>query len=165
MKVTSQEANKLLAKLNEDLNLLKSKENENCRFVAANSENKEDLRPDYNFMEMQNNQTILEGRIREIKHAINIFNSTTEVGDTGLTIDNVLVFLPQLTNKKCKLQNMISRKPFKRIATNGNIIDYEYLNYDLDEAKKEYDAVANLLSNLQNELTKTNVTVQFDIPD
>lgn len=163
MKATSQEANKILNKLQEDIRTLKAEENNNFKFVAATIENEEYLRPEYDFKKTQNKIALLEEKVRKLKHAINVFNCTYEVD--GYTIDQILIFLPQLNQTKMKLFGMLSQPPKRRKSVNGNIIDYEYLNYNIEDAKKEYEAVDGLLTRLQNKLNLVNSTVEFDIPD
>lgn len=167
MKITSQEANKLLSKIQEDIQSWKEEEQRNCKFTAATIENKEDVRPRYNFHETQNEICLLEEKVRRIKHAINVFNCNTEIeiGNQKMTIDQVLVFLPQLNRSKNRLWIMLQNSEFRRKQPNAGIIDYEYLNYDLKDVREEYEAINKLITDIQNELNKVNVTVEFDIPD
>ena len=165
--VTSQEANKLLKKLDEEIQSWKILQENNKTFTAATIENKEELRPEFNFFEVQNQIAILEEKVRTIKHAINIFNCTTEIKALGvcMTIDQALVFLPQLTNKKYILGQMKDVPEQRRKTVNGNIIDYTYRNYSLEDVNSEYDAACDLLTAVQNELNLVNATVKFEIPD
>ena len=167
MVVTSQEANKILKKLNEDIGFEKNQERRNMEFTAATIEDKEALRPQYNFMETQNRIALLEEKIRKIKHAINIFNCYTklEIPGLDLTIDQALVFLPQLTAKKRKLYAMRDVPDHERQSVNHGIIDYNYRNYKKEEAVAEYEAVDAILTAVQNELNRINTTVTFEIPD
>ena len=60
---------------------------------------------------------------------------------------------------------MLQNSEFRRKQPNAGIIDYEYLNYDLKDVREEYEAINKLITDIQNELNKVNVTVEFDIPD
>lgn len=162
MMVTSAEANKIINKLNSEIQLAKIKENSNIVFRAAVGENPEALKPDYDFAETQKFIDEKEKDVCRIKHLLNIFNATTKVTDE-LTIDQVLIRLPQLNNKKAKLTSMITKQPKRRVSITGNVIDYEYISYNLNEARKAYDDVVGEINHLQTELDTINNTVQFEI--
>ena len=91
MKYTSAEAAKLLRKLNETHAAFKSREEQNTVFVAAIEEILEDARPAYNYEQTQETLAALEQKIRKVKHAINVFNATTQIPGFDLTIDEVVV--------------------------------------------------------------------------
>lgn len=168
MNYTSAEANKLLKALQEELHTLCDTEDLSKEFLAAVNENAEELRPVYDFKKTQASIDALEKKIRTVKHAINVFNTTTKIEALqGATIDQVLVLLPQLSLRKDKLANMLRKLPKVREnnfgRTAGNIIDYRYINYDLQEVKKEYEKVSSLLDLAQTELDKVNGTVTMEI--
>lgn len=50
---------------------------------------------------MHDAQADVKLKIRKVKHAINVFNTVTNVPDFDMIIDEMLVFFPQLT-KKCE---------------------------------------------------------------
>lgn len=77
MRVTSSQAAKLLRQLNDELRALQLKEANSSSFVAAIQEDVESVRPEYNFKEMRDAQAEVECKIRKVKHAINVFNTTT----------------------------------------------------------------------------------------
>lgn len=162
MMVTSAEANKIINKLNSEIQLAKIKENNNTVFRAAVGENPDTLRPDYDFAETQKFIDEKEKDVCRIKHLLNVFNTITKVTDE-LTIDQVLIRLPQLNNKKAKLTSMITKQPKRRVSITGNVIDYEYISYNLDEARKAYDDVIGEINHLQTELDTINNTIQFEI--
>ena len=95
----------------------------------------ESVRPAYDYAKTQARLEELEGTIRRLKHAINRFNTTQVVDGFGITIDEMLVYIPQLTKRKSKLLEMKSRLPKERVeeqyGRQSNIIDYTYTNYDL----------------------------------
>ena len=166
MKLTSAEAAKVLRKMNDDLNDLWSRESMSQSFVAAVSENVEDVRPEYDFAKTRAEEAVLSEKIRKLKHAINVFNSTTVIPDWNITIDEMLILIPQLTRKKNTLQGMKSRLPKERVAagmrTASNIIDYCYANYDIKKAEADYDVTADMLGRAQTALDLVNSTVTFD---
>lgn len=167
--VTSAQANKLLNKLNDNIASLYQKEQQSCRFNAATGENIEDARPEYSFEETRAEIAQLEAKARKIKHAINVFNTKTVVPNTGvgdMTIDEVLVFIPQLTKNKRRLADMKSKLPKERVQSSirtGSLIEYTYTNYDVHKASEVYDATSETLAAVQNALDTVNNTVTFDI--
>lgn len=165
MTVTSAQANKLLGRLKEQLTAVMSKEKQSCVFNAAMGEDVETVRPAYNYTKTQEVIDELNAKIRKVKHAINVFNSTTVIPEFNITIDEALVLIPQLSKKCAKLSEMKARLPKSRV--NGfrgvNIIDYEITNYDISAVEKDYDAVAEELSKLQTALDLVNSTVVFEL--
>lgn len=167
MKYTSSEAAKLLRKLNEEHTLLKEKEDATFTFHAAMGEDPEELRPEYNFLQTQRELDRLEENIRRLRHAINLFNLSTEV--EGMTIDQVLVYLPQLQERKRKLGKMLGRLPRQRADVfhsyrgGTSIIDYVYANYNSDEVKAEYDLVSEAISRLQMGLDLANASGTLEV--
>lgn len=111
----------------------------------------------------------LEKRVRKIKHAINTFNTTQLVPEFGITIDEMLVLIPQLSAKNKKLAKMAGRLQKQRAAEGQymelNFIDYTYANYDVKAVKDDFKKVASELSKVQLALDFVNTTVSFDIPD
>ena len=165
--LTSTEANKLLKKIVEEKNIIVSQEEQTCKFNAAINEDVDSVRPEYNYDEIRLEIIKYDYKIRAIKHAINVFNTTTTVGDTGMTIDEILVYIPQLTEKKNRLYLMQRRLPKQRTSVfgmgNNSVIDYTYANYDVDIAKRDYMAVSDELREIQTALDLVNSTITFEI--
>ena len=153
MKYTSAQANKLLKKLNDEYSALLHKEQRSRDFRAAMGEDIESVRPAYDYAKTQARLEELEGTIRRLKHAINCFNTTQVVDGFGITIDEMLVYIPQLTKRKSKLLEMKSRLPKERVeeqyGQQSNIIDYTYTNYDLAVVEADYEKTADELSRAQ----------------
>ena len=153
MKYTSAQANKLLKKLNDEYSALLDKEQRSRDFRAAMGEDIESVRPAYDYAKTQARLEELEGAIRRLKHAINRFNTTQVVDGFGITIDEMLVYIPQLTKRKSKLLEMKSRLPKERVeeqyGRQSNIIDYTYTNYDLAAVEADYEKTSDELSRAQ----------------
>ncbi len=165
MKCTSQEAGKLLRKLQSDLSSVNVREQNGREFLAAVGEDLESVRPDYNFEETQKTIDEIEGKIRKLKHALNVFNSTTVVKEFNMTIDEMLVYIPQLTLRKDKLERMKDKLPKVREQTrvNSSILDYRYLNYDVQKVADEYEKVCDTLAKAQNALDAVNLTMSLEV--
>lgn len=166
MLYTSAEANKLLKQLREEEDALLKIESESKDFIAATVENIEDVRPDYDLSQTMADIEDIRKKIMKVKHAINVFNSTTEVLP-GYTIDMVLMLLPMLGERVETYKRMRQTAPKKRARTMGSgtsaIIDYKYANYDIRDADKAYDKYSLMLDDFQLALDKVNTTVQFEI--
>lgn len=166
MKVTSAQANKLLRQLSDELNTLETREQNTRSFVAATSEDIESVRPEYDYSDTQEKIITLETKIRALKHAINTFNTTTVIPDFDMTIDMMLVYLPQLTRRKSKLDRMKNMLPKERESHSSRgtqLIEYRYANFDIEQVKADYAVVSNLLSRAQTALDYANNTVEFDL--
>ena len=167
MKMTSAQAAKLLRQLNDELRTLQLREGNTCSFVAALEEDIESVRPAYDFSEMSAAQAEVECKIRKVKHAINVFNTTTIIPDFNITIDEMLIYLPQLNAECATLSKMRDAMPKVRVSSGysggGNIIDYKYANYDIEEVGRYYTDVSETLAKAQIALDLVNSTVEFEI--
>ena len=164
---TSHEAAKLLKKLNEDYSAMLRKEEKSSVFRAAMGEDPETVRPAYDYAATRDELDLLEEKIRRLKHAINVFNTTHTVPGYDMTVDEMLVRLPLLSGKKQKLAEMISKLPKERAepeyGRTTNIIDYNYINYDLDAVKADYEKVCAELADSQLALDNVNARETFDV--
>lgn len=124
MKLSSAEGAKLLKKLKSEYDALKSKESISSTFLASVGENPESVRPKYDYKESKAELDSLALKIRKLKHAINLFNTTTVIPGYDITIDEMLVFLPQLSAKsKSYLKwRQDYRKPVKSKNTAEQVI-------------------------------------------
>ncbi len=167
MKYTSAEANKVLKKLNSDYRTIVGLEHAGMSFLAATGEDPDKVRPAYDYEETRTKLAELTDKIKTVKHAINVFNATTEVPGTGMTVDELLVVMPMLSERIRVLDGMRSTLPMIRERTYGSgtsaTIDYRYTNYDIAKAEADYAEAADRLAVLQNALDLLNNTEKFDI--
>lgn len=163
--ITSAMAAKYLRKLNEEHDALLQKERKSDTFTASVQEKIEDVCPEYNYAAVQLQLRELEDKIRKIKHAINQFNLTQIVPKFNMTIDQMLVYIPQLTARKNKLNRMRSRLPKERVQGGmsriSGIVEYEYSNYDIKQAETDYATVSDELARAQNALDAINSSATF----
>ena len=166
MKYTCAEAAKVLRKLNEDLKVLRAKEVKGYRFTAAVDEDLESARPVYDYIQTQDEQLQIEAKIRKVKHAINRFNLETTIPEFEMTVDEMLVYIPQLSERKRKLTQMASFLPKERVS-NGyqstKIIEYTYTNYDLQQAADDLAKVSDELAKAQTALDVINNQGQLEL--
>lgn len=169
--VTSAEASKMLKRIMEEKSMLLAAEKQGRYYNAALGEDEESVRPEYDYEATQKAIAACERKIVAIRHALNAFNLKQTVGDTGMTIDQVLAYMPMLTERKAKLYDMQDRLPKQRATISGvvrtMVIDYVHANYDINKAKADYREAADELRALQTALDAVNSTVTFDmeIPD
>lgn len=168
MEYTSAEAAKLLRKLNEEKSQLETMERQSSVFNAALGEDVESVRPEYDYASVQKELIALDEKIRSVKHTINAFNVTQIVPGFEMTIDQMLIFIPQLTARKQKLQQMSLHLPKVRdsvtaFGRSSSVIDYSYANYDLSEVKKDLQEVSELLAKAQTALDVVNNTEKMEI--
>ena len=88
--------------------------------------------------------------------------------ERGITIDEALILLAQLSGRKDRLNSLASRQPQERLgnryfgSSNGPI-EYRYANYDVAQAEADYRAVADEIAALQLELDLVNQTEVFSV--
>lgn len=169
-KMTSAVANKMLRKLNEDKDFWCQKEREGSVYVAAADE--EPVIPNYDYGTVANNIAIIDAKIVKIKHAINVSNVTNRItiGGTEMTVDEILVRMAQLNRRKLVLDMMRKHEEKTRInsgmyAARKTAPEYEYINYNLDVVKAEYERVDAEISAMQIALDKFNQTFEFEVED
>ncbi len=168
MKYTSSEANKLLRRLNEERAAVLAKEQKSSTFRAALGEDSESVRPKYDYTAVQNTIEKLDQKIRIVKHAINQFNLTQTVPGFPMTVDQMLVYIPQLTEKKKKLTIMKGRLPKQRETEDrfgraSSVIDYLYVNYDIEAVETDYRTTVDELAKAQTALDTLNNTLLMEI--
>lgn len=167
-KMTSAYANKVLRKLQEDKVFWRSKEQEGTFYIAALDE--EPVIPDYDYSEVAGNIAEIDAKIVRIKHAINVNNVTNSilVGTERMTIDEILVRMAQLNGRKNVLDSLRKQQPKTRINSGfyqnrKTAPEYQYINYDLDLIKKEYEKVDSQIAQMQIALDKYNQTFEFEV--
>ncbi|MBQ9156735.1 MAG: hypothetical protein IJ137_08140 [Eubacterium sp.] len=165
-KITSAIAAKQLRKLNEQRDALLAREKKVKTFTAAIQEDVESVRPAYDFQATQDALTEFEEKIRNLKHTLNCFNSTYVIPEFNMTIDQMLIYIPQLTSRKKQLDGMRSKLPKERVQSTfgrgNNFIEYDYANYEISKAEEAYIAVSDKLAKAQNALDTANTTVLFE---
>ena len=79
----------------------------------------------------------------------------------------MLVYIPQLTARKNKLERMRSRLPRERVqdsySRNSTLVEYEYSNYDIQKVAADYSSVADELARAQNALDQVIATVTLEV--
>lgn len=85
-----------------------------------------------------------------------------------MTIDEMLVYIPQLTRRKNKLAAMKNRLPMERAeeqyGRRTDLIDYSYANYDIAAVEADYEQAADELARAQMALDAANQQDTFELP-
>ena len=167
MKMTSAQASKLLRQLNDELRTLQVREENSKSFLASLGEDVESVRPSYDYASMQEEQIKVEQKIRKLKHAVNVFNTNTVIPEYGFTIDEMLVYLPQLQKRQTKLFAMKDALPKVRenvgFGRGTNVVDYRYANYDIDLVEKDYKDLSAEIARAQLALDTVNSTAELEV--
>lgn len=168
VKMTSAYANKMLRRLKEDKEFWVNKERESYLYVAAVGE--EPVIPDYDFTKVADTIAKIDEKIIAIKHAINVSNilSKVQVGETEMTVDAILIKMAQLNKRKATLDNMRKQQPKSRVDSRfymagKNAPEYQYINYDLELVKGEYERIDAEIAAMQMALDKFNQTYAFEV--
>ncbi len=168
MKMTSASAQKIIRKLKDEKDFLESMEEKSYLFSCIEGEEK--LIPEYDYKETSEKIKEIDEQVIKIKHAVNVVNSTREIKVNGkkYTVDAILVRMAQLNSRLYMLDIMRSKQPKTRLGTryyNGNNQqpEYQYINYDLAEVKKDYETINNEIATMQLELDKFNQTYEFEV--
>lgn len=163
MVYTSSEANKLLRSIQNEIKTLTSLADKSAVFTIAQGDNPEDFRPEYNFAETEARIEQLNEKVRIIKHEINFFNANTRIEELNLTIDQVLVSLPQWNARLDVYKTYLNMLP--RIVKQGyNTTEYLYTNFNKEDVQKAYDELNTKINRAQILLDRINSQWGFNIP-
>lgn len=162
MRITSQKAKQLINQLNSEKDSLVIRERNNRTFVAATTENPNDLKPDYDFWETENRYVELTFKIAKLKHALNLFNASTVIW-RDKTIDEVLVILPGFSNRKVTLDGLKETPEKVRDRVTGQVIDYRYASFNPKDAASEFQTVESSINEMHIALDKANSTLEFEV--
>ena len=169
LKMTSAYASKLLKKLTDERNYLANIENDRNTYFA--DEDTEPIIPDHDYHETKQKISDLNEKIMKIRHAVNLSNTTTvlQIGDKELTVDSVLIRMPQLQAVKDRLDEM--RKNQQKELSRGKrwrhrpdeTAEIKYANYNIEDAKADYDKVSGEIMMMQLALDRHNQTDEFEV--
>lgn len=168
MQITPDGAYKLILKLENDKKSLIERMDKVSTFVVAVSEgDPEELRPDFDLKSTVEEIKQIEEKIIKIKHQRNLFNTTTVLPETEMTIDEALVKMAVLNREYSRYVAMGRAESKEREVTfnSKSEIEYKYTNYPIEVAKKIGDQLYTELQKIQTELNRVNSTYTFEIPD
>lgn len=167
-KVTSAVANKMLKQLADDKSYWQSLETERTSYTVATGE--EAVVPEYDYNEVAAKIAEIDNQTLILKHAINVYNTTTVLqleDGTSMTIDQALVAMSQLNSRKRRLDSMRKAQDKERVESyargSKNIVEYRYINFKVEDAARDFQAISDRIIDLQIKLDKANQTIEFEI--
>ncbi len=168
MKYTSAAANKRIKKLNEEKALYLSKEQTSSSYVAAVDENP--VIPEFDYKANSAAIARIDAETVKLKHAINLNNALAkiDVDGTVMSVDEILIRMAQLNSRIYMLDDLRKALPKARVDTTGvrgAKPEYRYANYDIEQAKADYEQASELIMRMQLALDKYNQTFEFEVDE
>ena len=164
IKVTSDAANKLIKKLEQEKGIFTDKISKMSTFVVAVTENYDQIKAEqeaeFNLNEVIAQIDEIDRKIITIRHAKSVFNNSV-VMKNGLTVGDNIIRLAILEREKSIYSRLATRQKKTRKTSLNKDIEYTYLNYDLEDAKKKYDSVYAEISEIQEELNIVNSSAEY----
>lgn len=154
-------ANKMVKQLQADKLALQAKEAQDSSYSYLNGETPE--KPEYDFAATQETLRQYDDKIIKLKHAINVFNCTTQLEGLDMTIDAALVRMAMLSNEKNKLNSMRTAQKKSRITTLRGVSEFTELNYAVEDAQARYEEISKELLAIQQALNIANLTKTFEV--
>ena len=107
-------------------------------FSAFDLEDKEAVRPEYNYGEYQEKIDGVNKRIRNLSKEALSYITNTKVAECGdMTILDALLYVGELREKEERLYAMSTHLEKER-KENPNRAEYEYINYDKSKVEEDY---------------------------
>ncbi len=159
MQFTAASANKHIKYLEGEKSALLSRESNNA--VITVLDGKETLVDVYDFTETREKIAAIDNEISTIKHAVNVFNTTTYI-KSGITIDCALIKLAQL-NRELDIVAEMKDRPKERVDSTYSGQVLRKINYDLDVVSKYHREVIKRIHELQMQIDVVNLTQSFEV--
>lgn len=155
-------AMKFLKDLEEEKTAILQKERENSAYQIVNGVSGEI--PEYNFMDTQGRLEAIDETVCNVRHAINVANATKLVGETGLTVDQILISMAQTTRRMATLQGMAGKAKKSQPRFQGALENQQVIictNYDPAEVKAHYKKLREGRTNMQMALDLHNLSTEI----
>ena len=124
--------------IKKDRNRLIEREKKLSLFSAFDLEDKEAVRPEYNYGEYQEKIDGVNKRIRNLSKEALSYITNTKVAECGdMTILEALLYVGELKEKEERLYAMSTHLEKER-KENPNRAEYEYINYDKSKVEEDY---------------------------
>ena len=162
---TSASANKQIKAYEEEKEHVLANERDVSTYVLSAGEAVEP--PEYDYGAARAKVAELDGKVRALRCALHAFNVGTVLPESGITIDEALVFMAQLNGEKKRLSELRSNQSKQRVASryfgSGNAVEYRYANYDIGCAERDFQEVSERIRQLQMEVDYANQTIAFEV--
>ena len=85
-----------------------------------------------------------------------------------MTVDTILVRMAQLNLRKMVLDRMRKQQPKTRLNTSSygtrkTAPEFRYINYDMEQVRKDYEKIDSDISAMQIALDRYNQTVELEV--
>lgn len=157
---TGNTAIKAINQYNTELNILMKKENESSIYSWLNDEIA--TIPNYDIIKVNKACSVICNNIVALKTALRKFNLSEKGPKTGLTIDEMLVYLPVYNRRKNQLDYLRSHKPLNRRTVNG-VSEFTKINYKIEEAECLYKEISDRIIDMQEDINFLNSTKTFSV--
>lgn len=162
MKMTIDSAQKKIRELQVELMLARNERERNDSVSYVKDEPKLDIH--FNIGETYSKIAKLTNQILSLKHAINVFNTTTYLpGIEDMTVDVALVALPIYQQELATYKGMRGANKITRRAMLNNTVEYTELTYDVEAAEKLYLGFQDSIVRLQQAINEVNMTGTIDV--
>lgn len=177
---TPSSASRLVRKLADEKGDLQSRESERQTYVVASGEEPEI--PTYDYEATRRRIAEIDLVTRKLRHALHAHNAVTEAGGLGITIDEALIELAQLSSERRLLDDMRRREQRVRRdrhtrrrermdligyadepATTPEAVEYLVCNYDVEQAERDYQATYERIIELQGAIDYANEVTTFEV--
>lgn len=161
MKVCNSEAMKILKELETQKNLAVFTETTRSRVSYREGEEK---RPtNYDYADTRKQIEEIDGKIRNIKHALSVANCTVKIDEFDITIGEALVYLAQLNAEYHRLDDLGRFNRLERRITSNGVIEYTECLYDPNRAVEEQKKLFSTIGKLQVAIDRANLTNTIEI--
>lgn len=131
--------------------------------ILLNASLEEAEKIDYDFAVSTRRVEELQGREREIKQALNLFNATTKIKGFEMTISEGLVYIGQINTELDTLNRMASKRNIYPAQGYNGVSMYYKLAYDTNEVKARIKNLEQLKNDLQAAIDTTNITEEISL--
>ena len=159
MVFTGASALKHIKFLEEQKTMILAKERNNSTTVEVDGKVREV--ESYDFYETREKVRQIDEEISKIKHALNIYNTTTEV-EKGITIDRALVELAQMS-KELEIVKEMKGRAKEAVEERYSNMYIRRVNYDLKEVEDYYQVIVKEIHQFQMAIDTTNLTKTFEV--
>lgn len=161
-KYNSATCNKMIRKLKDEYASILQEERDIRTYTVGGDEDTFTYVPEYDFLATQDKLNAITDKIRKIRHAVNIFNTTYVLPTIGITIDEALYVMAVMNDRKGTLLSMSRAQPKQRRSGYAGV-EYTYTNYEVKDVKEIYTALDKNLSEIQMALDLANLTETFEV--
>jgi len=161
MKLCNAEIMKRIKLLEQEKSEIEEEEQRLCTTTYQSDLDK--LSSDYDFKDTRSKIGNINGDIRDLKHLLNLSNSTVSSGYYHMTIGECLIYMAQLNKEKEILENLVRKEQVSRHSTYNGVIEYTKLNYDKAECKERLKKTQEDIAEIQIAIDRTNLTNMIEI--